>query len=489
MIAPSIFAPHAVLDDETRGRGLRLLTREVVFSTLADSLMSGVILTAFALHVGASNQVIGALAAVVFWGQLLQGAAAVLIEKLRMRKPIAVAGSLVLALVAALMSALAFFAVTGGAPFVLVAFVAFYAAAGAFAGCAWNGWVRDIVPGERRGRFFGRRSSLSKAVALTTGLLAAWALDQVPEGTSGRSAAFAGLFAIACAGQLLSATWLARTPEPMMPPPTEAPQRLIPMLRRVWADAKFRRWIRFLASWQFAINLAQPFVTVFYLRQLGLPMELVMALSFVTQFANMLTLGRWGQLADRLKDKSVLNIAAPTLILCIAGLVFASEIESRALLGVYLVALHLVAGTASAGVTLASGNMIMKISPRGGSEAYFAANALISSMAAGLAPLLGGFGADFFATREFAIVLEWAGPHYRGDFVRFSIHAWDFYFLLSALAGLYALHRLAMVREEGELIGRQMLKEIHAQGQQRRRRFLAGFGFQADDISPASGPD
>ena len=471
----SILAPHKVLDAETRDRGLVMLTREVVFSTTCDSLIGGVIVTAFALHLGASNEVIGAIAALTFWRDLLQGPAVMLVQKLRARKLIAVVGSLVSALAPVLMLGLAFSPASDRTRLALVAVVALYGGASAFAGCAWSGWVRDMVPGDRRGRFFGRRSTLGSATALVAGLCAAWLLEQTPEGTADRAAAFAGLFALAFVAQLLSAAALSRVPEPMMPPAGAGAWRLIPMLRRVLADEKFRRWIRFLASWKFAVNLAQPFFTVFFLSQLGFGMAFVMALALITQFATLLTLARWGQLADRFTDKSVLNVAAPTFILCIAGMILASQLESRTLVGAYLVLLHVVMGVASAGVSLATGNMIMKISPRGQSEAYLSANALISSVAAGLAPLLGGFCADVFASREFALTLQWVGPNYQGEFARLSLRAWDFYFLLSALFGLYALHRLAMVQEEGELMGREMLRGMRERAQQASRRLL-GFG-------------
>jgi hypothetical protein len=47
---------------------------------------SGVILTAFAMHLGASNTTIGLLAAITFWMQLLQAPGVLLVEKLRTRK-------------------------------------------------------------------------------------------------------------------------------------------------------------------------------------------------------------------------------------------------------------------------------------------------------------------------------------------------------------------------------------------------------------------
>ena len=80
--------PLDELDEATRERGLRTMTHEVSFSVFADSLVGGVILTAFALHLGATSSGVGMLAAVILWNQLLQGPGALLIERLRQRKRI-----------------------------------------------------------------------------------------------------------------------------------------------------------------------------------------------------------------------------------------------------------------------------------------------------------------------------------------------------------------------------------------------------------------
>jgi len=451
--------PQVQFDDRQRVRAGRILTGEVAFSTTADTMMGGVLLTAFALHLGASNALIGALAAITFWAQLLQGPGVVLVERVRARRAITVATSLVSAIAPIMMGLLAFASPGLIAQSGVVLAVAVYAGAGAIGGCAWNAWARDAVNDENRGRFTGRRSALSAAVGILLGLIAAWLLDRAPEGGPARSAVFAGLFALAFAAEIASAWALAKTPEPPMPPPPKEPARLLPLLREPLRHPSYRRLISFLASWQFAVNLAQPFFTVFFLKQLGFQMTFAMALSLVSQLATMLTLGRWGVLADRFNNKSVLNVAAPLFIACIAAMVVASQIESRIWAGVYLIVLHLVMGTASAGVTLASGNIAQKLSPSGAAASFLAVNALISSAAAGLASILGGLAADAFARRALALALQWNGPHYRGA-MEITIHHWDFYFLISATLGLYALHRLTLVREEGELDRHAMLAQM-----------------------------
>jgi hypothetical protein len=65
-------APTQYVSEQERERGLSLLIVEAAFSGGAAALTTGVILTAFALHLGASNVMIGILASAPFLAQLLQ---------------------------------------------------------------------------------------------------------------------------------------------------------------------------------------------------------------------------------------------------------------------------------------------------------------------------------------------------------------------------------------------------------------------------------
>ena len=104
--------PQTELTTADRERGLRLLVVEAGFSGGAAALTSGVILTAFALHLGASNVMVGILAAMPFLAQLLQLPAIQLVERWRRRKRIAVLSSLVGRTMLAVMAVLAFFSGT-----------------------------------------------------------------------------------------------------------------------------------------------------------------------------------------------------------------------------------------------------------------------------------------------------------------------------------------------------------------------------------------
>ncbi len=457
-------APVDNLSDEARERGVRQMVLESAFSNTTGAMTSGVILTAFALHLGAPNAVIGLLAALPFWTQLLQAPSVVMIERLRTRKRISVVVSVLGRSMLVGMAVLAFF--PGGPSLAaLLAAQLVYCAAGAVGGCAWNAWIRDLAPEHRLGEIVARRNIWSTLVSMAAGLAAAFALDAAEPGSPLRAWAFFGLYIVGCVFGMISAAIVSRMPEPAMP---AAPEKIdiFALLRAPFRDVNFRRLIAYLASWQFAANLATPFFTVFFVRQLGFSMTFVVVLSVVSQLANLVALRSWGLLSDRFSNKSVLAFATPIFILCIAGMVGASQIADRTWAAAYLIGLHLLMGLASAGVTLATANIALKLSPKGSATAYVAASAMVSSAAAGLAPVLGGVFADFFAARALEIALRWTSPDGAVAFNALRLSNWDFFFLIAAILGLYSLHRLSLVREQGEIDSRRMRQEVLSQARQ-----------------------
>lgn len=403
------FAPQHVLTEADRERGLRLLVSEAAFSGGSAALTTGVILTAFALHLGASNVMVGVLASAPFLAQLLQLPAITLVERWRRRKMIAVVSSLIGRAMLAIMAVLAFF--SGTAPLLLfLAAQIVLCGLGAIGACAWNSWMRDLAPEERLGRVFARRTVWLSAISLLLGLVAALSLDLTPAKSTARELVFAGMFAIGCVTGLISARVVAAMPEPLMPP-APGPVRLGALLREPLRDLNFRRLLTFVASWQFAINFATPFFTVFIVRQLHFNVSFVMLLGVVSQLANIGALRMWGTLSDRYANKSVLAVCAPTYILAIVAMIGASQFESRELVKLWLVTLHVVMGASIAGVTLTSTNIALKLSPKGSATAYVAANAMVTAVAAGVSPIIGGLLADVFAARRFELLARWSGPN------------------------------------------------------------------------------
>lgn len=476
-------SPQSVVTPDDRERGLRLLVVEAAFSGGAAALTSGVILTAFALHLGASTLMVGVLASAPFLSQLLQLPAIQLVERWRRRKQIAVFSSLIGRTMLAVMAGLAFF--SGTVP-LLVFVVAQFALCGlgAVGGCAWNAWMRDLAPEDRLGQVFARRTVWLTAIGLLLGLAAALALDITPAGSFARDLVFAGMFAVGCITGLVSARVVAMMPEPMMPP-SAGRVDLWRLLRQPLGDPNFSRLLVFVASWQFAINLATPFFTVFIVRQLGFNISFVLLLSVASQVANILALRMWGRLSDRFANKSVLAVCAPAYILAIVGMIGASQLHDRAIVELWLVLLHLVMGATIAGVTLTSTNIALKLSPKGSATAYVATNAMVTAGAAGIAPILGGLFAEFFALRQFELVARWTGP---GGVIAlpFVLARWDFYFLIAGAIGLYAVHRLSLVEEHGEIERRSMVGQLLNETRRTIRNISSVAGLRAATDLPAA---
>jgi MFS family permease len=355
---------------------------------------------------------------------------------------------------------------------------------GAIGSCAWNAWLRDLAPESQLGQVFARRTLWLTGISLLLGLAAALALQMTPAGSASRDGVFAAMFAIGCVTGLISARVVSAMPEPLMPAAI-GPPRLRELLRQPFRDANFRRLLVFVASWQFAVNVATPFFTVFIVRQLRFDVSVVMVLSVVSQIGNLAALRLWGRLSDRFANKSVLAVCAPVYILAIVAMIGASQFDNRMLVIGWLVLLHALMGASVAGVTLTSTNIALKLSPKGEATAYIAANAMVTAIAAGFAPIIGGAMAEFFAERKLELMVRWTNREHVRDWP-LTLTSWDFYFLLAGIIGLYAIHRLSLVEERGEIERRQMVYQVLNETRRGIRNISSVAGLRAATDLPVS---
>ena len=437
------------ITEEELQRGLRSVTVDGVMSHLMGVLTGGVFLVAIALKLGASNFQIGLIAAIPPLMQLVQLPAIFLIGKFRSRKTVAVYSALIGRFGFLLIALSPFLFSPSIGLLILVISVLFYSGFGGVGGCAWNSWMRDLVPENQMGSFFSNRLRIATILGVFVSLLASMFIDFWKKSFPDVEIyAYSGLFLVGFLVGLIGIFYLSRTPEPAM---TVQKTEFLKILTQPFKDVNFRRLMIFLGSWSFAVNLAAPFFTVYMLSRLGLGLSMIVALSIVSQVFNFTFLSLWGKWADKFSNKSVLAVSGPLFMLSILGWTFTTMPEKYFLTLPILVIIHIVMGIAIAGVTIASGNIGLKLAPKGYATAYLAANALVSSFAAGIAPILGGKFADFFAARNLSLVLKWSSPNREFVFQALNFQHWDFFFGLAFLIGLYALHRLSMVEEHGEV--------------------------------------
>ena len=476
--------PKPTISERDVSLGRRLVTLEGIASLGFFSISTSGFLTAFALTLGANNLQIGILAAIPFLTQPLQIPAILLVERLRRRKAIASLAFLLAQLVWIPIALIPIFMDVpgGGAISLLLGLMAVRSAITAVSTCAWNSWLKDLIPGEILGRVMGLRLALAGIAAMVFGLGAAFFVDYWVRNSAEADAPLGyvyvllfGIFTLALASPVI----MSLIPEPLMAETTGSKPSLVRTIAAPFNDHNYRKLLRFLFLWGLAINLATPFFAVYMLQRLGMSLAAVIGLSIVSQVFSIIFLRVWGRMADQFGSKAILSLCVSLYLLVILGWVFTTMPERYFLTIPLLVVLHVLAGVASAGVTLTIGTIGMKLAPQGQATAYLAGAGLATSLGAGIGPLLGGLFADFFSERQLSLTLGWLDPSRSISVGALYLTGFDFLFSMAFILGLATLVLLAAIREEGEVSREVALESLYAPMRSLSRPFstVAGVGF------------
>jgi Major Facilitator Superfamily len=442
--------PQARLNPAEVDHGLRMLLLDGVSSQVMGALTSGALLVAFALLLGASNKVIGLMAALGPLTQLLQIPAILLVERTRRRKLLAVTASLVGRSFWFLVAAIPFVVPAELRVTALVVNLVLYFAASSVASTAYNSWKRDLVPDSIMSRYYAKRLTLATGISAAVALASGFFLDHGQELFGNELFAFGPLFLLGAITGLVGVGFLGRIPELEMP--VEGERSLAQIFGEPLRTENFRNLMMFLASWNFAVNLAAPFFTVYLLSRLEFSMAWVMGLSVVSQMANIFLFRIWGEVAHRIGNKRVLSLSGSLFIVSIALWPFTTMPHRYFLTVPLLILIHVLAGVSTAGVNLCAGSITLKLAPRGKATSFLATNSLISGLAATVAPALAGVLADLFADERLSFEIHWWKGSTAAErlLTALDLSGLDFLFVLAVVFGLYSLHRLLAVREEGE---------------------------------------
>ncbi|MCB1746650.1 MAG: MFS transporter [Gammaproteobacteria bacterium] len=363
----------------SRGRRLsrpeRHALRRSQREALGSAVMSGVCdnyLGAFAIFLQATAQQVGWVVAVPqlvgAWAQLVS----VWFGRRGLRRSaLIVAGAAFQCVTIGMLVVLCTRTVTD-AILVLVATAMLFQAGGHFVQPQWRAVMVALVPVERRGRYFARRSRLTAVTsfaALTGGGLVLHLAERLDHTAWG----FAVLFACALAGRIVSVRLLAGLQdfegEAVAPLATRA---WLGEVRRALGHREFRRFTLFVALMQGAVAIAGPYFSVHMLRNLGFSYAEFMANLAASIVMQLLTLNSWGYISDHLGNRIVLVTTAfiiPTLPLL---WIFSDNFW-------YLLAVQGLAGLAWGGFTLSSGNYLFDLRPAGSELALFSSLQAIAS--------------------------------------------------------------------------------------------------------------
>jgi MFS family permease len=452
------FHPNASISEAELSGGLRKLIYEGIFAQIMGTFTGGAFLVAFALSLGASNLSVGLIAAIGPLTQILQIPTIHLVEKTGNRKLLVIFNYLYSRLFWFVVAAVPWFAPKPfRVPMFLAALMVYYTG-GTIANLSLTSWMRDLIPDSIRGRYVAKRMALMMAIGAVLSLITAVGVDfykNFGEDITIYSIYFGlgGIFG------LFGLCFMMGIPEPPMAPRPKGD--LLSAIKEPFTDINFRHLLIFLGAWNFAVNFAAPFFTVYMLKRLSLGMTVIIGLSVFSQIINVMFLRIWGILADRFSNKSVLLVVCTLFLLTTAAWPFTTMPGVHLFSMPLLIAIHGFAGMSSAGIMLCTGNIALNLAPRGKATAYLAVNALLSGCTATVASILGGLTGTWLEDQRLTLTLRWLSvENIRWKMPAVDIMGLDFVFILSCVFGLYALHRLLSVRESGEVEAEYLLDQF-----------------------------
>lgn len=472
--------PQSVLE-----RGLGAVVRDGITSQIKMTLTESIFLIAFALALGASNSVVGLLAAIPPLAQFLQIPSILLVERTKIRRRVCAVASLLSRLSILLMVFIPALSPGENGLLLLLVGVTSHAVFNAASAAAWNSWMKDLVPEDILGRFFSKRMAIQSLVGILFTLGAGIFIDWWLVLESSSLLPYSIVFFIGMIAGLIGVYFIYTIPEPQMTLETSN-KKFSSTLRRPFGDENFRRLMLFSGTWSFAVTLVAPFFTVYLLQVLGYPIYVVTAFSVLTQITSMLFYQWWGRLSDRFSNKAVLRVTTPVYVVGIVLWIFTTIPGPHILTLPLLAVIHVMLGLSAAAVNLAHGNLALKLAPKGEATSYLASWSIMNSIAAVLAPLAGGIVADLLSGSSLSFRLMWHGLGYDIDLGLIDIGGLEFVFVISFFVGLYAVHRLALVKEEGEADEKTVIEAMVMQAGRGLRTLSTVDGLRHSIVAPFS---
>ena len=166
------------LTDAEIEKGLRNVIKDGLTSQAMVTLTGGIFLVAFALKLGASNTVIGLLAAIPALAQLVQIPSIYFIEKYRTRRAITVYAGILSRMFLLFAALIPFLFISREVGLISLIFILImHTVFAAVGNSSWNPWMRDLIPENKLGAFYSKRMSLAIGLGIPLSLAAGFYID------------------------------------------------------------------------------------------------------------------------------------------------------------------------------------------------------------------------------------------------------------------------------------------------------------------------
>lgn len=368
----------------TLHRSLNLVIWSVCFGIIFFNITTGFPLAGFAKELGFGDLLYAVMLAMPVLGGTVQVIASFVLERKRNRKAIFLWSLLINRVPWLLIAFFPFFVREKSFLFpLLVVFLTIGSVGGAFVNVSFLSWMGDLVPLEIRGIFFGHRSMIATIAALISGLVVGKMLDAMA-GISG----FAFVFALASIAGLMELFFFASTYDPPMTASSlgESPRIVF---KEVLRCKPFWKFLFFVITWNFAVNVASPFFNLYMLKHLHMDFfEIAFYVQVISNIATLFFVRIWGRLTDRFGNKPVAVLS--TMVAIFLPVIWCYTTPRNWIVVIPII--QTLAGIFWPGIDLITNNLLLKLSPAENRSLYVGVlNFFLGTFGTALAYLVGGY--------------------------------------------------------------------------------------------------
>ncbi|MCE5258512.1 MAG: MFS transporter [Chloroflexi bacterium] len=246
---------------------------------------------------------------------------------------------------------------------------------------AWNSLFADVVPIHVRGRYLGSSLTMSFVARLAIVPIAGVLVQSV-----GGLRGYQLVWLLAGLTGFIATTFYARIPEP---PSQEVASEgafgsLLGSLRVFAHDSRFLQYCVVTFVWNFGIQLAGPYFSVYQVQILGFSVDTIAFILTIASIVAAIVVRIAGELVDRFGAVKLMGVS----------MVLVPIIPVLWLLGrtpLQITVIQCIAEVAWAGFRVASTPLLLLLAPTEQRSRYIAANNIIASLALVLGPLPAGW--------------------------------------------------------------------------------------------------
>ena len=272
---------------------------------------------------------------------------------------------------------------------IFVSIMIVYSLFGTFISNIWTTAMRELVPFEKRGKYFGLRNVFSSAIGILVTYLYAQFLD-FPDQKM-------GILLVTILVAIFALVTIILFIFHQIPEINDKPPKV--SLKKPFQDKKFQTFLTFVIIWTFAIELTRPYFSYLQLAILDVNTRFLGNISVISGIITLILYPFYGKLSDKYGNKNILMIGislatiGPLLYFVITPYNYRSLILLDGIFSAF----------AWAAINLTFFNLLLETVAEP-AESYIGAYAFASGIIAIVASSIGGFFGNFLKDKTVYIL-------------------------------------------------------------------------------------